>query len=110
MTYRLNQDPDTLTKTRSILASPTLVGSEAWELPEDELTRKAEIVMNSFAGNVAALRLAARPIGEAIQVSTFGRFGSRAIKLRSRPPDEMEQLMECAAWPSSKQPRNGQDR
>jgi hypothetical protein len=98
MSYRLKQDPETLTKARSILASPTLVGSEAWTLSEDEVVRRAEIVMNSFAGNGAAIRLAARPVATAILESPVGRrLASLAVVKEPGPPDELEQLIECAA-------------
>jgi len=53
--------------------------------------------MGSFAANMAALRLASRPIGEAIRASPLGRRLAPLAGVKDPgPPDELEQLMECA--------------
>lgn len=93
--YRLARDPDYIAKARAVLL-PEL-GEAAWYLPEEKIVRCADAMLNSFAGQVAPLRTALRPVSEAIGRTRRGRLLGKLFGVYPPPPvDVYERLHELA--------------
>ena len=99
MTYRLKQDPETLMKARTILASREwLLGDEAWTAPDERIVKFAEHTLNSVPGVLAPMRTQLRSISLAVGKTRRGRMLGKALGVYPpQPVDEYERLMECAA-------------
>jgi len=97
MTYRLKQDADSICKARSLLMPEMADPGEAWELPDEQVIRYAEAMLNSFSGATAPLRTQLRSVSQAVGKTRRGRALGKLFGLYPYPPvDVYERLHEIA--------------